>query len=237
MKKILFLIIVGVGAILAATPVPANALIFPLDVEYNGTHVRPPIDTPWLTATFEDIDPIDDIPRVQLTLYALGLTDQEFVSEWLFNFDPEVSIMSTIMFPPYYVEGDSSGPDVLPVGGSGAGSNIYNPGGVTGHGFDIYFRFPPATQNDSAPRFTAGETVVFIFTGTGSSAQLTAESFNFLNETGPFYSAAHVEGDQYGGWIGATRSIAAIPEPATIILIGTGLASLFCIRRFRFKNN
>ena len=233
MKKILFLIIVGVGTILAATSIPANALIFPLDVEYDGVNLEPHRATPWLTATFEDIDPTDGIPRVQLSMYASGLTAAEFVSEWYFNFDPAVAVGDSFVFTPDYVEG-SSGPNFFSFG---RGWDSSDAGGEIGHGFDFFFVFPAANAADSAQRFTAGETAVFIFTGTGASSQLTAESFNFLNETGYFYSAAHVEGDQYGGWIGAERSIAAIPEPATIILIGTGLASLFCIRRFRFKNN
>ena len=111
-----------------------------------------------------------------------------------------------------------------------------------GQGFDIYFEFP-TPNNPASDRFGAGERAIYMMELLFEDTEgvLTASSFNDLNAAGYFYTAAHVQGigenNNLSGWIGAERSIAAIPEPATIILIGTGLASLFCIRRFRFRNN
>ena len=238
MKKLLFLIIVGVGAIFAATSVPAATFTYPLDFQFSDTGTDPEGPTPWLTATFEDIDPQEgtDLPQVRLTMSALNLTDDEFVSEWYFNIDPEFNITNSFEFPPTYEDGP-------PITGFVRGPNSYKANGNSGDGFDIVFSFE--TANNSDDRFTSGETSVFIFVGNGEP--LTAESFNFLNEPGPssgpgmFYTAAHVQGigedDNESGWIAATESISAIPEPGSILLLGAGLASLFGIRRFRFKRN
>jgi hypothetical protein len=244
MKRILFLIIVGVGTVLVATSIPANALKFELDEEYTeGTAPAGP--SPWLTATFIDVG----FNQVQLTLDASGLTDGEFVSGWYFNIDPVVAALGFSWFPPTVVSGPSF------ISGSGVGSNnqnasgadedMYKAGGYKGDGFDIYFKFE--TSNDpGSDRFTAGSVATYTFTVSNLTEVLFPESFNFMNEAGYFYSAAHVQGidnsiafinseflddDDGSGWIGATTSIAAIPEPATIILIGAGLATLLGIRR------
>jgi hypothetical protein len=223
MKKILFLIIVGVGTILAATAVPANALQFSLNVEYtDGT--EPAGNPPWLTADITDVT-----GGVRITMSTSGLTGTEFVSGWYFNWDFNAADLEENGID--YVEEFSTGPAAS--GGIAFNTDGLNAGGVMGHGFDILFSFPTRSDN----RFEANEVVTYDFFGDG----LTASDFDFLNTAGNFYSAAHVQainGTIYpnddSGWIGATT---AIPEPATIILIGTGLASLFCIRRFRFRNN
>ena len=107
MKKILILIIVGVGTILAATSVQAASFTFPLDIQFSDTGTDPRGPTPWLTATFEDIDPQEGTgnPQVRLTMSALNLTDDEFVSGWYFNIDPNFNITNSFQFPPTYVDG------------------------------------------------------------------------------------------------------------------------------------
>jgi hypothetical protein len=224
MRKILFFIIVGVGVILTATSVPAATFTYPLDIEFSGA-TEPEGLTPWLTATFEDVA----TNQVQLTMSASGLTDAEFVSEWYFNFDPAFNPGDRITFPLII-----SGPPYLP--GTGIGANNFQADGES-EKFDIVFQFEIANNPN---RFTMGESAVYLFTGTGGP-DLTADSFNFLNEDGTFYSAAHVQGigesNNLSGWIAATESISAIPEPGTILLLGAGLAGLFGIRRFKFKKN
>jgi hypothetical protein len=233
-----------VGTILAATSVPANAMPFNLDVEYTGGD-EPAGPRPWLTATFEDVETEPgELPQVKLTLDASGLTADEFVSQWYFNFDPTVSVEDSFVFGPTHV----SGPDLVSAGRGwdNYDADNYDAGGSMGHGFDFFLGFETA---DSADRFGAGETSVFTFIDTGTGPSLSAESFNYLNEAGYFYSAAHVQGidisdtlissllleeddDEGSGWIGAP---AAIPGPSALLLIGAGLVSLFGIRRFRLR--
>jgi hypothetical protein len=223
MRKLLFLIIVGVGTILAATSVPANALLFNLNVEYSGG-TEPQGPRPWLTATFEDMG----TSQVRLTMDTDGLIDSEFVSGWYFNLNfvgdvsaDFVAAESTSPLAFVFFDADTSVPPNL------------NADGALGAGFNILFDFPTA----SATRFEENEIAVYDFFGDG----LTASAFNALNAAGNFVSAAHVQAindtifpDDDSGWIGAT---AAIPEPGTILLLGAGLASLFGIRRFKFKKN
>jgi len=217
MRKILFYIIVGVGVILTATSVPANALKFELDEEYTGG-AEPLGDPPppWLTAEITDGAAVN---TVEISLSTSGLTGSEFVSGWYFNWNLEAGDLTGINpFVPITVSNDG-----------------LNAGGALGHGFDLLFNFPTAEGS----RFGANETRVYTFTATG----VTESSFDFLNAAGNFYSAAHVQSidnpdfTATSGWIGATSSIAAIPEPGTILLLGAGLASLFGIRRFKFKKN
>jgi len=216
MRKILLFIIVGVGVILAAASVPANALTltFELDEEYTGA-AEPLGPEPWLTATFEDAG----LNQVSLTLDTDGLTGNEFVSNWFFNIQDGLIITSVIPFFPIVQAQDAR-----------------HAGGAPGHGFDIEFEFPTAEDD----RFGADETRVFTLGAPG----LTALSFEYLNAAGNFYSAAHVQSidnpafpGYTSGWIGARESISAIPEPGTILLLGAGLAGLFGIRRFKFKKN
>ena len=236
MKKILFLIIVGVGVILTATSIPANALTFGLDVEYSeGTEPQAAQPPPWLTATFEDIeDPVEDI--VQLTMTASNLTGSEFVSEWYFNWNFNIADLipeDIVEYPDpviYLPPPTSDGPEATFI--------LFDNDDLSAgpaSGFDIFFNFP---TSNAANRFGTGEKVVYRFIGTG----ISASAFNSKNTEGDYYSAAHVQAindtiypDDDSGWIGATSSTAAIPEPGTFLLLVAGLASLLGIRRFKFK--
>jgi len=207
-----------VGSILVVTSVPATALLYELDDEFPGG-TDPANDPPWLTATIEDIA----INTVRLTMKTEGLTNQEFVSEWYFNWNFDFSIPSAV---------DIGAGTTGPIPGPFWSEDFYNVGG--GATFDVLFDFPvPNNPSDpSEDRFEAGEIVILELMGTG----LTASAFDVKDVSDRFYTAAHVQGigenAQFSGKIGAT---VPIPEPGTFLLLGAGLASLFGIRRFELK--
>ena len=113
------------------------------------------------------------------------------------------------------------------------GSNAFSADG--GGNYDIKIELPNAAADPN--RLTAGETIVFdVFSTT---AGFTSDSFVVFaaphGGNGPFQIAAHIQG------IGPTQSDSdfisgqAIPEPASLLLLGTGIFALAAGLRKRLR--
>jgi hypothetical protein len=205
----------------------ATTLTFDLNIEFSGA-TPPEGATPWLTATFDDS--FGDDYTVRLTMSADGLTGTETVDDWLFNFSGDPTGLT---FDPF----DTTDlPDGLGDDGILTGSDSFMADG-DGY-FDIRFDFPPPPG--SKDKFAAGETVIYDITYDASP--ITVSSFNFASAPGggqgEYKSAAHIQSiggeDGDSGWIGPCDG-EPIPEPGTLLLIGSGLAGFVGYSGFRRK--
>jgi hypothetical protein len=151
----------------------------------------------------------------------------------MFNLDSALT-PSNLTIVPY---------DISAVGGysTDIGANIINVAG--GGQYDIVFDFP----NASADRFTDNETLIYDFNYFGV---LDPSSFNFFSYpgggNGSYLTAAHIGGisDQRcseadpackSGWIAPGDGNTPIPEPGTLILLGSGLLGAAAYGRKKFK--
>ncbi|HLE55867.1 MAG TPA: PEP-CTERM sorting domain-containing protein [Rhodothermia bacterium] len=217
MAALAFALIVSTSVVPAAS---AAVISFDLDIEFSGA--TPPAGTaPWLRISFDDFG---GSGSVQVTMEAIGLTGDEFVSGWYFNFDPTLNAAAHLPTP---VANPNVGWDSI-----SAGNNAFK---ADGDGFyDFLVSFADAPVSD---RFQGGESLVLNITGVG----LTASSFDYLSAPagghGPFHTAAHVQGigtgGQLSGWIANSVGSRDVPEPTTLTLVLLGLA--FGAARMRKK--
>ena len=219
MRIISLLLSLLMGMMAFALPVQAVSFTWEFGREYSGAYA-PTGEGPWLTATFDDHNSPGE---VSLTLRAVGLTDPEYVNEWLFNF-----------------EGNPTALTISPIGATGSfdppairtRQNAFH--GAGAGDFDIQFDF----ANASRERFGAGDVLTVSIMGPGITADMfDAESeMRGRNGRDPFLSVAHVGGidlpdlptdvlgknDDGSGWV-------TVPDASPLFLLGSACLIGFAV--------
>jgi hypothetical protein len=208
----------AVLSIAIAASASAAVITYNLDFEFSGAAT--PLGT--FMATLDDT--ACGLDCVELTMSATGPDTDEFVGEWLFNFDPALDLGDLVFA---HISGTAATVNT--------GVNAFKADG--GRHFDIQFDFP----QPAGSRFNVGDPdVVYNITGI---AGLSASDFDFLAEHisgngGGAHSAAHIQGIDAApgsGWI--TDSDGGdpggeLPEPNVLWLLGTALVGFgFAYRR------
>ena len=227
------------GTIALGFAAEASALSYSVDLNevYSGT-APSGLQSPWLRATFEDIDG----GRVRLTMEAPNLVPGEFVGTWSFNLNPAVSVASIFFDLSTLDPGEVVPSDIL-----------HNPSGQNYKAgpekyFDIQFANPTANKPS---RFTAGETLIYDVGLIGGT--LRASDFLYVNQQksgstlqpDDWYSAAHIQGIAGGksAWVGAkiyyansplTAQNISVPDNGrTLVLFAGATAGLFVFGIYR----
>ena len=211
--KIFFLVLL---IVLVALPAHATVITYELGSVFADD--APAGEGPWLTAAFDDGGTAGS---VTLNMSTSGLMDaSEKIGAWWFNFDTAKYEINDLWIVP---SADNLGPEAKKVR---YGDNKFTVGGAGE--FDIEFQFPTSTRNNFGPD---DKPVVYSIWLPG----ITADSFNVSSNPGDadfFFTAAHVQGinaNPGSGKIG--DGVMSTPEPATLLLVGSGLIGLAALRR------
>lgn len=185
----------------------------------GGPLINAPANGVFATATFTDVSS----GKVELTLSVpSGLSPNAFVDFWTFNL-LNGSLDSVVL------KSGQTGGTVLPspLPATSSTNNVVN-GGAANNKFDFGIDFAKALKE-----LDGSSTATYTLTG---SSGFNANSFFTSNDAG-IYAAVHVGSNGNGGSYDSyfktlsTGPTGNVPEPATLSILGLGLAGLGMSRR------
>jgi len=213
MRKILLPVVFSLGVLILGGTARADTIVFQDYTKFAGTP-----ELPTFSATIEDTT-----TGVTITMDHPVSTDSDIVFSWFFNIVPPIPAgLSASSFA--FVSGvEATGQNPTP--GIHVGEDIQQ---ADGDGkFDIVFTWP----NSGTGEFLEGLNSIYTVTGI-QAADFLALSTTVGGQHGPYYSAVE-QSAWWGQGTNPTPPTPPIPEPSTLILLGSGIAGMgIASRRF-----